>query len=102
MRGELRLIPITNVLYLQADTKYVEVHSAKEMLLIEDSLVQLEEEFSDIFVRIHRNCLVAKAAISGLAKSAHGEVAVTLTQRPERLEVSRRNVAQVRKLIKGL
>ncbi len=102
VRGELRLIPISDVLYLQADTKYVEVHSAKEMLLIEDSLVQLEEEFSDIFVRIHRNCLVAKAAISGLAKSAQGEVAITLRLRPEKLEVSRRNVAQVRKLIKGL
>jgi len=102
VRGELRLIPISEVLYLQADTKYVEVHSAKEMLLIEDSLVQLEEEFSDIFVRIHRSCLVAKAAISGLAKSAQGEVAITLRLRPEKLEVSRRNVAQVRKLIKGL
>ena len=102
VRGELRLIPIADVLYLQADTKYVEVHSAKEMLLIEDSLVQLEEEFSDIFVRIHRNCLVAKAAISGLAKSAQGEVAITLRLRPEKLEVSRRNVAQVRKLIKAL
>lgn len=102
VRGELRLIPIADVLYLQADTKYVEVHSAKEMLLIEDSLVQLEEEFGDLFVRIHRNCLVAKAAISGLAKSAQGEVAITLKQRPDKLEVSRRNVAQVRKLIKGL
>ena len=102
VRGELRLIPIADVLYLQADTKYVEVHSAKEMLLIEDSLVQLEEEFSDIFVRIHRNCLVAKSAISGLAKSAQGEVAITLKNRPDKLEVSRRNVAQVRKLIKGL
>ncbi len=102
VRGELRLIPIADVLYLQADTKYVEVHSAKEMLLIEDSLVQLEEEFSDVFVRIHRSCLVAKAAISGLAKSAQGEVAITLRLRPEKLEVSRRNVAQVRKLIKGL
>lgn len=102
VRGELRLIPIADVLYLQADTKYVEVHSAKEMLLIEDSLVQLEEEFGDLFVRIHRNCLVAKAAISGLAKSTQGEVAITLRQRPDKLEVSRRNVAQVRKLIKGL
>ena len=102
VRGELRLIPIADVLYLQADTKYVEVHSAKEMLLIEDSLVRLEEEFSDIFVRIHRSCLVAKSAISGLAKSAQGEVAITLKHRPDKLEVSRRNVAQVRKLIKGL
>ncbi len=102
VRGELRLIPVVDVLYLQADTKYVEVHSAKEMLLIEDSLVQLEEEFSEIFVRIHRNCLVAKSAISGLAKSAQGEVAITLKHKPEKLEVSRRNVAHVRKLIKGL
>jgi two-component system, LytTR family, response regulator AlgR len=102
VRGELRLIPITDVQYLQADTKYVEVHTAKEMVLIEDSLVQLEEEFAGLFVRIHRNCLVAKTAIASLLKSAQGEVAVSLRNRTERLEVSRRNVAAVRKLMKGL
>jgi two-component system, LytTR family, response regulator AlgR len=102
VRGELRLIPIADVQYLQADTKYVEVHTAKEMVLIEDSLVQLEEEFAGLFVRIHRNCLVAKTAIASLLKSAQGEVAVSLRNRSERLEVSRRNVAAVRKLMKGL
>jgi two-component system, LytTR family, response regulator AlgR len=102
VRGELRLIPITDVQYLQADTKYVEVHTAKEMVLIEDSLVQLEDEFAGLFVRIHRNCLVAKSAIASLLKSAQGEVAVSLRNRTERLEVSRRNVAAVRKLMKGL
>ena len=102
MRGELRLIPIADVHYLQADTKYVEVHTAKEMVLIEDSLVQLEEEFEGLFVRIHRNCLVSKTAIAGLVKSAQGEVALSLRHRTDRLEVSRRNVAAVRKLMKGL
>lgn len=102
MRGELRLVPIREVLYLQADTKYVEVHSERDTVLIEDSLVQLEEEFADLFVRIHRNCLVAKSAILGLHKSAHGEVALSVRNRPEKLEVSRRNVSAVRKLMKAL
>ena len=102
MRGALRLVPIREVLYLQADTKYVEVHSEHDTVLIEDSLVQLEEEFSELFVRIHRNCLVAKTAILGLHKSALGEVALSVRNRPEKLEVSRRNVAAVRKLMKSL
>lgn len=102
MRGELRLVPIREVLYLQADTKYVEVHSERDTVLIEDSLVQLEEEFAELFVRIHRNCLVAKTAILGLHKSALGEVALSVRNRPEKLEVSRRNVSAVRKLMKSL
>jgi two-component system, LytTR family, response regulator AlgR len=102
VRGELRLIPIKDVLYLLADTKYVEVHTARETVLIEDSLVQLEEEFAQRLVRIHRSCLVAKSAISGLSRSPLGEVAITLRDRTEKLEVSRRNVAAVRKLLKEL
>jgi two-component system, LytTR family, response regulator AlgR len=102
VRGELRLIAIDEVIYLQADTKYVEVHSSKERVLIEESLVHLEEEFAEVFVRIHRNCLVARKHISGLSRSILGEVSVILKDRSERLEVSRRNAASVRKFLKEL
>lgn len=102
VRGELRLIAVSDVVYLQADTKYVEVHSHKERVLIEESLVHLEEEFADVFVRIHRNCLVGRNYISGLSRTVLGEVSVILKDRSERLEVSRRNAASVRKLLKEL
>ena len=60
MRGSLRLIPVEDVHYLQAEEKYVVVHHARGEDLIEESLKSLEEEFGERFVRIHRNCLVAR------------------------------------------
>jgi two-component system response regulator AlgR len=59
LRGSLRLIPIEDVHYLQAEEKYVVVHHARGEDLIEESLKSLETEFADRFLRIHRNCLVA-------------------------------------------
>lgn len=101
-RGALKLIPVADVQFFQADAKYVEVHHSGGEVLIEDSLVQLEEEFGDRFVRIHRNCLVATEAIAGLDRTPEGETVVVLRDSSRRLEVSRRNLANVRRLIRSL
>jgi two-component system response regulator AlgR len=98
-RGNLELIPIDEVIYLQADNKYVTVCSATQQILIEESLKSLEQEFSSYFIRIHRNALVAVAAIRGLEKSVEGHCCVLLEGVDERLEVSRRLLPEVRKRI---
>jgi two-component system response regulator AlgR len=98
-RGNLELIPIDEVVYLQADNKYVTVCSATQQILIEESLKSLEREFSSYFIRIHRNALVAVAAIRGLEKSVEGHCCVLLEGVDERLEVSRRLLPEVRKRI---
>jgi len=99
-RGNLELIPITEIVYLQADNKYVTVRSKTLQILIEESLKSLEEEFADFFLRIHRNALVAVGAIRGLEKDAEGRCCVVLDGIDERLEVSRRLLPEVRKRIK--
>jgi two-component system response regulator AlgR len=60
LRGSLRLIPVADIRYLQAEEKYVVVHHARGEDLVEDSLKGLEAEFAGRFLRIHRNCLVAR------------------------------------------
>lgn len=102
MRGNLRLIPIDDVYYLQADEKYVVVHHARGEDLIEESLKSLEEEFGERFLRIHRNCLVARNEILQLQRSADGHVHVALRHGKAPLEVSRRCVAQLRDTLKQL
>lgn len=67
-RGRVVLIPIDQVLYLRAELKYVTVRTAEREYLIEESLTALEKEYAARFVRIHRNCLVAKTAIAGFEK----------------------------------
>ncbi len=61
-------MPIEQVLFLRAELKYVTVRTAGQDYLLEESLTALEKEFAARFVRIHRNCLVAKEAIEGFEK----------------------------------
>jgi two-component system response regulator AlgR len=102
VRGNLVLVPIGDVLYLIAEDKYVVVHHTKGQVLIEDALKGLEDEFGDRFVRIHRNCLVARERITGLTRAADGRIFAQLAGSTDQLEVSRRNLPSLRKLARTL
>ena len=101
VRGDLQLIPIEDVLYLQADHKYVTVQTRDKQVLIEESLKALEEEFPGNFIRIHRNALVANTALRGLEKNVDGHAFVVIAGIDDRLEVSRRLLPEIRRLIKS-
>jgi two-component system response regulator AlgR len=101
VRGNLHLIPVEQVVYLQADNKYVTVRTCDEQVLIEESLKTLEDEFADRFMRIHRNALVACAAIRGLEKHSDGHNCVVLEGVDDLLEVSRRLLPEVRRRLKN-
>ena len=102
LRGSLRLIPVDEVHYLQAEEKYVVVHHARGEDLIEESLKSLEAEFADRFVRIHRNCLVARSEIVELRRASDGHTQAVLRHADHPLEVSRRCVAQLRDTLRHL
>ena len=102
LRGSLRLIPIEDIRYLQADEKYVVVHHARGEDLIEESLKSLETEFADRFVRIHRNCLVARNEIVELRRAGDGHTQAVLRHGAHPLEVSRRCVAPLRETLRHL
>ncbi|MDO8961762.1 MAG: response regulator transcription factor [Methylophilus sp.] len=67
-RGRVILVPLNDVIYFRAEQKYVTVRTAEREFLVEDSLTQLEVEFGDRLLRLHRNCLVAKSFITGFEK----------------------------------
>jgi two-component system response regulator AlgR len=102
VRGSLQLIPVAEIRYFLADQKYVVVGTGESQPLIEETLKSLEQEFADQFVRIHRNALVAKRYITGLGKDDGGHAQVSLAGVEQTLEVSRRHIADVRKLVKAL
>ena len=99
LRGSLRVIPIDEVHYLQAEEKYVVVHHARGEDLIEEPLKALEEEFGDRFVRIHRNCLVARQELVELRRGADGQVQAVLRSGGVPLEVSRRCVPHLKQTL---
>ncbi|WNH48259.1 MULTISPECIES: LytTR family DNA-binding domain-containing protein [Stenotrophomonas] len=102
LRGSLRLIPVEDIHYLQAEEKYVVVHHARGEDLIEESLKSLEEEFASRFVRIHRNCLVARHELVELRRNGAGQVQAVLRHGKAPLEVSRRCVASLKQDLKHL
>ena len=92
-RGKIYLVPVSDVLYLRAELKYVTVRTAEREFIVEESLTRLEEEFGAAFMRIHRNCLVHRTAIAGFEKNvAESESgwAVVIRDTNEKLPVSRR------------
>ncbi len=94
-RNRIVLVPVGEILFLKAELKYVTLRTSAGEHLIEEPLVSIEREFADRFVRVHRNCLVARAAIRGFERIAGGgeedpHWSVVLEGTPERLPVSRR------------
>ncbi|MBW8366815.1 MAG: LytTR family DNA-binding domain-containing protein [Arenimonas sp.] len=102
LRGCLRLIPVDDIRYLQAEEKYVVVHHGRGEDLVEESLKSLEAEFGERFIRIHRNCLVAWAEFAELRRSPDGQVHAILRNGGTPLEVSRRCLPQLRERLKHL
>jgi len=104
-RGRITLVPVADILYLKAELKYVTIRTAEREYLLEESLSHLEQEYAEGFVRIHRNCLVAKPRILGFEKSdvQDGEQGwvVLLEGCAEKLPVSRRQWPVVKELATG-
>lgn len=101
-RSRVVLVPIDDVIYLKAELKYITIRTHDREFLLEESLTRLENEFGHRFVRVHRNCLVARDAIRGFERrvnddgDAHWEV--LLNGITETLPVSRRQQGVVREL----
>ena len=108
-RGRITLVPVADIVYLRAELKYITVRTEAHEYLLEESLTRLEEEFADLFVRVHRSALVARDRIGGFEKAAvaHQSDAdggmqwqVVLRGVAERVPVSRRQWAAVKELVR--
>lgn len=123
-RGRLLRVPLAEVLYLKAELKYLTVRTVTDRYVMEGSLGDWEQRLAGRFLRIHRNALVAKAAIreldrhggdanesgptplDGSATAAEGadtqdSWAVRVAPVNEWLAVSRRQLAAVREALRA-
>jgi two-component system response regulator AlgR len=105
-RNRIVLVPVGEVVYLKAELKYVTLRTKAGEHLIEEPLVAIEREFGERFVRVHRNCLVARDAIRGFERGSGaggGEEEphwnVVLEGVAEHLPVSRRQWTTVKGLL---
>ncbi|MES9854850.1 MAG: LytTR family DNA-binding domain-containing protein [Candidatus Thiodiazotropha sp. LLP2] len=100
-RGGLTTVSLDQVIYLRADSKYVVARHSDGELLLEASLKALQEQYGDWLLRIHRNALVARRCLTGLEKGRDGICRAVLQGCDETLEISRRHLPEVRRIIRG-
>ena len=105
-RGRVLRLPLAEVLILKAELKYVTLRTAARTYVLDDALADLEQRLGDGFIRIHRNALVARAAVRELVKrsapDADGEGwAVRVAPADEWLSVSRRQLPAVRQALES-
>ncbi|HHH35946.1 MAG TPA: response regulator transcription factor [Gammaproteobacteria bacterium] len=100
-RETLQVVAVEDILYLRADHKYVCVRHREGELLIEESLKSLEQEFGGRFLRVHRNALVALEHVAALERTPEGRHRLRLKGCQEGLEVSRRQLGEVRRLLRS-
>lgn len=98
-RGRVLRVPLSQVLYLRAELKYVTLRTAEREYVLDEPLTKLEEAFPEELLRIHRNCLVNRAHLTGFELTREGDetrwVAV-LNGTTERLPVSRRQIQVIK------
>jgi two-component system response regulator AlgR len=103
-RGRAERVPLAEVLYLKSEHKYLTVRTATRSHILDGSLNEFEERYPERFLRVHRNALVARAAIRALEKYDDGEDAegwaLRLEAVPEPVAVSRRQLPAVRDVLK--
>ena len=98
---ELHLIPLEAVRYFEAAQKYVTVHHEGGEDLIDESLKTLEAEHAERFVRAHRSLLVSIRHIASLDKDEAGRPGLRLRGTDERLVISRRHAADIKRKLRA-
>lgn len=96
IHGGIKQIELSDIYYFLAEQKYVTVKYRDGEALIEDSLKSLEDRFSECFIRIHRNALVAKEQLKAIRKDQQGHFLIELKDCKDKIEASRRHVAAIK------
>jgi two-component system response regulator AlgR len=93
----LETMPVAEIRCFLAEQKYVAACGPDRELLIPDTLKELEEEFVDSFIRVHRNALVSVAHIVRLQRDDSGSWRLELDGLESQPVVSRRHLTEVKK-----
>lgn len=98
----VELIAIEDVYYFLADQKYVMVRHKNGQVLIDETLKDLENEFDDCFIRIHRNALLSLKHLEGLEMVATGQYQARCRDIDEKLVISRRHLPHIKERMQTL
>jgi two-component system response regulator LytT len=98
--GKKLLVSTTNIRYIMAKDDYSYLHTDSDRYLSTVSLAQLESKLETHgFFRVHRRYLVNLAAVEEVAPQSGGTLLLTLAGEEEKIPVSRRRVAALKKAL---
>jgi two-component system response regulator AlgR len=100
IRGQLTLLPVSQVFYFQSELKYINVRYPDGVALLDGSLKHLADKFAKDFLRVHRNALAARQYLKRLVKTPDELFFVEFVGISDTLEVSRRHLPEVRRFFR--
>jgi len=97
MKGQVRVVPVTEIEYITASGPYAEIHTHERGYVIRERMQALEERLDPArFLRIHRSVIVRLDLIDALLRAGGGDYAVRL-KNGVKLKVSRTRVEELEK-----
>lgn len=95
---QMKVLPVAEVVFLQAQDKYTAVATADDLALVRKPIREFIDELDpEQFWQIHRGTLVAVREIASVLRDGE-RLTIKLRSRPERLEVSRSYAGRFRQM----
>ena len=98
----VELIKFKDIYYFTADQKYVKVRHKDGVVLIDETLKELEQEFGDRLFRVHRNAIINLSFLDFLETLDAGQYQIRFKGITETLAVSRRHLPALRDKIQSM
>ena len=98
----VELIKFKDIYYFTADQKYVKVRHKEGILLIDETLKELEQEFGDRLFRVHRNAIINLSFLDFLETLDAGQYQIRFKGIEDTLAVSRRHLPALREKIQSM
>lgn len=99
MRGQVKIVPVKQIDYIEASGPYVELHVADKVYLVRERMQALEERLDPArFLRIHRSAIVRLDLVETLIRGSGGDYAVQL-KGGVRLKVSRSRYEELAQIL---
>ncbi len=101
--GSTTLVPRRAVRWVEAKGDYARLHTDTGSHLVRVPLFVLEQRWADAdFLRVHRSYMVSRGAVRALRSGVDGyELEIRHRDGPVRVPVSRRQIARVRRWLRG-
>jgi two-component system response regulator AlgR len=98
---QLRLVYAPDILAALSEDKYTRLFHAQGEAIVDLSLKELEAQFGDRLLRVHRHAVINRARLQGVISNAQGQHFAQVQGLAQPLPISRRALPLVRAALAG-